>query len=194
MNIFKAMKKNVIVTSSIYIIVGLILAIFPGSTARTIGYAFATVILIAGLGFLYRFIVKDCVYSFVGNELVVGIVLVLASVFVYARVEDVMSFIPLLLGILILVSGLSKLQNAIGLHRMQYRGSKVVLIMAILNILLGILLILNPFDAITTLIMLIGIGLILSGLTDIITSLWIAGNVAKSAKTDVIEAESRDIE
>ncbi|MCM1467604.1 MAG: DUF308 domain-containing protein [Alistipes sp.] len=194
MEILKEMKRNAVITSTIYIIVGLILTFFPASTARTIGYAFATVILIVGLGFLYRFIVKDAAYSFVGNELVIGTVLVLASIFVFVRVESVVSFIPILLGVVVMVSGITKLQNAIGLQKMQYQGSTAVLIFAVLNILFGLVLIFNPFSAVTTLIMLIGIGLVFSGVTDLITTFWIAKNIYKVGRGGTIVMEGREIE
>lgn len=195
MNVLKEMKKNVMISSLIYVIVGVILTIFPDSTARTIGYAFATVILIAGLSFLYRFITKDISYSFVGNEFVIGIVLIMASVFVFMRVDTIVSIIPMLLGVVITVSGISKLQNAIGLHKMHYHGSTAVLAFAILNIVFGIVLILNPFGAATTLIMLIGLGLIFSGVTDFVTTFLITGNIIKMKKnSDIIETEARELE
>lgn len=194
MEIFKAMKKNAVITSAMYIIVGLILTFFPASTARTIGYAFATVILIVGLGFLYRFVIKEAAYSFVGNELVIGTVLILASIFVYVRVDSVVSIIPVLLGIVVMVSGITKLQNAIGLRKMQYQGSTAVLAFSVLNIIFGLVLLFNPFSAVTTLIMLIGIGLIFSGITDLVTTFWIAKNIYKVDRGDEIIAEARDVE
>ncbi len=194
MEIFKQMNKNAAITAVMYIIVGIILTFFPASTARTIGYAFATVILIVGLGFLYRFIIKETAYCFVGNELVIGIVLVLASIYVYVRVDSVVSIIPVLLGIVVVVSGISKLQNAIGLRKMQYQGSTAVLAFAVLNILFGVILVLNPFSAVTTLIMLIGLGLIFSGITDLVTAFWIARNIYKVDKDQEIIVEARDIE
>lgn len=195
MNVLKEMKKNTIISSVIYIIAGLVLAIFPDSTARTIGYAFATVILIAGLGFLYRFVTKDVKYSFIGNEMVIGSVLVVASIFVYIRVESVVSVIPVLLGIVITVSGISKLQNAIGLHNLHYKGATTVLALAVLNIVFGVVLILNPFGAVTTLIMLIGLGLIFSGVTDFVTTFLITRNLMKTVdKSEIIEVETRELE
>lgn len=194
MEIFKTMKKNAVITSVMYVIVGLILTLFPASTARTIGYAFATVILIVGLGFLYRFLIKETAYSFVGNELVIGTVLVLASIFVYVRVDSVVSIIPVLLGIVVLVSGITKLQNAIGLRKMQYQGSTAVLAFAVLNIIFGLVLMFNPFSAVTTLIMLIGLGLIFSGITDLITTFWIAKNLYKTGREEEIIVSARDVE
>lgn len=194
MSVFKEMKKNTIISSLIYVVIGLILTFFPGSTARTIGYAFATVILIAGLGFLYRFATKDIRYSFVGNELVIGAVLVIASIFVYVRVESVISIIPVLLGVVIVVSGISKLQSAIGLHNNHYRGSTTVLVFAVLNLLFGVVLIINPFEAVTTLIMLIGLGLIFSGVTDFVTTFLITRNIMKMVEKDqIIEVETREL-
>lgn len=194
MRIFKEMKRTAIISSVIYIIVGLILAIFPDSTARTIGYAFATVILVAGLGFLYRFVTKGQEYAFVGNELAIGVILIIASVFIYLNVDSVISVIPVLLGIVIFVSGITKMQNAIGLHNMKYSGSTAVFVLAILNILFGIVLIINPFGAVTTLIMLLGIGLIFSGITDFVTTWLITRNVTRMEKdAESIEVEAKEL-
>ena len=194
MEIFKEMKRNAVITSTMYIVVGLILTFFPASMARMLGYVFATVILIVGLGFLYRFAVKEAAYSFVGNELVIGAVLVLASIYVFVRVESVVSIIPVLLGIVVMVSGITKLQNAIGLQKMRYERSTAVLIFAVLNILFGNVLVFNPFSAVTTMIMLIGLGMVFSGGTDLIPPVWSAKNIYKVNKSDTITVEGREIE
>lgn len=195
MNILKEMKKSTMISAAIYVIIGAILTFFPDSTARTIGYAVATVILITGLCFLYRYVTKDISLMLVGNELVIGLILVVAAIFVYVKVDIVVGIIPVVLGIIIEVSGISKLQNAIALHRMNYKGQTAVLLFAILNILLGILLIFNPFKAATTLIMLLGMGLMFSGITDFITTFIITGNVSKAMKKgQFIEVDGREVE
>ncbi|MGN0161269.1 MAG: HdeD family acid-resistance protein [Lachnospiraceae bacterium] len=195
MKFIKYMKKSTIISSVIYIIVGLLLAIFPGSTARTIGYAFATVVLIVGLGFLYRYFSKDVRVLFVGNELVTGIVLVALSLFVFLRVDSVVSVIPFFLGIIITISGVTKLQDAISFQRVRYGGSIYVYVLAVLNIIFGILLMLNPFKAVETLIMLIGFGLVYSGVTDLITLILVTKNIMRMQDRDgIIEVEAREVD
>ena len=64
----------------------------------------------------------------------------LGAVVLY-KVEIVISLIPFILGVLVLCSGCSKLQDAIDLKRLDYGSWLGLLIVAAINIILGVVLI-----------------------------------------------------
>ena len=86
----------------------------------------------------------DLVYS---NEFVFGILGIVLGAVVLYKVEIVISLIPFILGVLVLCSGCSKLQDAIDLKRLDYGSWLGLLIVAAINIILGVVLIYNPFKA-----------------------------------------------
>ena len=69
---------------------------------------------------------------------------------------------PFAVGILLLIGGIVKLQNAIDMKRLGFLRWKVVLFFALLLFLMGGLLIYNPFEG-RGLLVYIGVSLILDG-------------------------------
>ena len=90
------------------------------------------------------------------------------------KVEIVISLIPFILGVLVLCSGCSKLQDAIDLKRLGYGSWLGLLIVAAINIILGVVLIYNPFKAAILLFRVLGEVLILSGVGDCFSTIYFA--------------------
>lgn len=190
MNILKNLKRETIISSIVYILAGIILIIFPQTTARTIGYAFACILILLGIRCIIKYMKRDIKMAFYHYDLVTAAVLILASVCVFINVDAVVAFIPFILGIFVTISGVIKLQNALDLWRLQNGGSVMVFILAVINVVFGIVLIVNPFGAMATLIRIIGIGLIYSGVTDLITVLCISGKIKRYEEANgIIEGE-----
>lgn len=196
MGLLKSLKKDMVVAAVIYILVGLVLIFFPETTARTIGYTFACVLLLLGLRCIFNYMMRDVQLTFYYNDLVGAALFIISSVAVFIHVEAVVSFIPFILGVFVTISGVLKLQNAMNLKRLNTGGSITVLLLAVLNTLFGIVLILNPFNAMATLVRIIGIGLLFSGITDFITTILIAKKIRVYMdangviKGEVLEKES----
>ena len=111
------------------------------------------------------------------NDLMIGIIVVVVGVFVVFKIEVLLSIIPFLFGLLVLVSGSMKLQNVINLKKAGYKNWMAMLIMALLGIVLGIILIINPFSGVEFLFRIVGICFIYSGVTDICMLIAISKNL-----------------
>ena len=83
------------------------------------------------------------------------------------RPEMFLSILPLLLGIVLVVAGLCKLQSAVDLVRIHSSRWLWVLLTAVLTLLLGAVTLYNPFSAAVTLMQFIGISLVVSGVSDL---------------------------
>lgn len=108
------------------------------------------------------------------SGLVLGIFLMIVGLLIYYKAEVVVSIIPIILGVVILFSGFSKLQQAVDLARMKARRWTTVLATACLNLILGGVIIFNPFSTAMTLLRFVGIGLLYSGISDIVSTLYIS--------------------
>ena len=73
----------------------------------------------------------------------------------------------LLLGILLLVFGCSKVADSLAVRRAGFTGWWIPLLLGAITIVLGALVLLNPFSAAATLMIAVGIGLIVEGVLDI---------------------------
>lgn len=197
MNIIKNIKKETMAAAVVYICSGLFLTVFPETTAKSIGYVIACFLLIMGLRSIFNYMMRDVSVVFYHNDLVVAALFILASIGVFINVEAVVSVIPFILGIIVSISGVIKLQNAINLKRLNHGGALTVFILAAANIIFGVVLIINPFQVMTTLIRIVGIGLIFSGVTDCFTLFSIAKKIKMYEESNsVIEgkiiAETKD--
>lgn len=163
-------RKASIWTAILYILLGLLLAIFPGMSGTIFVWVLAAASAVFGLVHLGRYLRERNTAQASGGGLFLGVIALLFALFCALRPHAILSFLPLVLGILCLLDGIGKIPIAVAF--VQDRSGSLVpaLISTILPILLGILLIANPFGAARMVIMIFGIGLILDGISELVTA------------------------
>ena len=152
-----------LISGAVLIVAGLVLLFFPVTTTKMIAYIAAAMLLFMGIGQVigyFRYEPGSGRYS--------------SGLLIYYKAEVVVSIIPIILGVVILFSGFSKLQQAVDLARMKARRWTTVLATACLNLILGGVIIFNPFSTAMTLLRFVGIGLLYSGISDIVSTLYIS--------------------
>lgn len=173
----KEKRTKLIVAAVAYIIIGLILLIFPTLTAKVVAYVFATVMLLAGIyGLISYFTSRP---ELTNRGLYYGLLAILIAIFIYSRIGLVISIVPVLLGFSIALSALMTFQQTIDMLRLKLKGWIPMLVVAILNLVLGILVILNPFASAAALMSIVGIGLLFSGISDIVAILYISDKLKR---------------
>ncbi len=172
----KEMKWNMILSAALYMVLGLILLIFPATTARTICYLIAGIAIVTGLVNLVVYFARNITRNYYRNDFVTGLMLMVLGIFVIYKVDLVIALVPFIIGLCIIVSGLFKLQGALDVQRM---GGNAVLILglAVVNVVIGILMVINPFDSAMLLYRLLGAGLLFSGLTDLASTLYLSSKM-----------------
>lgn len=169
----KEMKWNMLLSAALYMVLGLILLILPATTARTICYMIAGIAIVTGLVNLVVYFTRNITRNYYRNDFVMGLMLMVLGFFVIYRVDLVISLVPFIIGLCIIVSGLFKLQGALDVQRMG--GNAVVILgVAVINVVVGILMVINPFDSALLLYRLLGAGLLFSGLTDLASTLYLS--------------------
>ncbi|MCM1102998.1 MAG: DUF308 domain-containing protein [Clostridium sp.] len=192
MKTLKKLKWNVIISSVIYVALGVILLIWPEMTAKNICYVVGVICVAVGIVNLIDYIRKDYSVDAYRYNLVYGLVFVLLGIVIFVKVETVISIIPFLLGFAVTISGLLKFQNAVDLIRMKYSGWGIVMIVSILNIAFGVVLIMNPFTSAMILFICIGIGMIYSGVSDLIATIMLSRSI-KSIGKELVKASEQDV-
>lgn len=192
MKTLKKIKWNVIISSVIYVALGVILLLWPEKMARNICYVIGVIAVAVGIVNLIDYIRKDYSVDAYRYNLVYGLVSILFGVFVFVKVDTVVSIIPFLLGFAVTISGLLKLQNAVDLVRMKYKGWGAVMIVSVLNIAFGVVLIMNPFDSAMILFICIGIGMIYSGVSDLIATIMLSRSI-KSVGRELQKANEDNV-
>lgn len=182
MNLLKKVKWNVILSSIIYVVLGVLLIIWPEIMTKNISYVVGFFAIAIGIVNLIDYVRHDIVRDGYKYSMVTGLAFILVGIFIFVKMEMIMSLIPFILGLAVTISGFMKLQNAIDLIRMKYNGWGVVLIIAGVNIAYGIVLMANPFDSAKVLSICIGIGMIYSGVSDLIATIMLSNSVKQKMK------------
>lgn len=188
--LLKKIKTNVVVSSALCVILGLVLVLRPGMSMWIVCTAVGVVLIVSGvMRMIAYFTARDgSLYS--QANLIFGIVLAVVGVWIVMKPDKVMAIIPIIVGIVIAIHGLHNLQQAAELWRDKYDRWWVALILGVLTVGFGVLLVCRPFAAIDTVVMLIGFFLIYDGLSNV----WIVSRVYKNAKMMKQEMEAVDIE
>lgn len=182
----KNMRKNLITTSILGILGGLLLIIYPGDAAKIACITFGILCAVYGMVRIVAWIAKTRV---LGNaDLIIGLIVFAAGVLLMAHPGFVVSIIPSVVGFIILAIGINKLKDALDIRNSGYSRWGSLLIPAILVLGLGLLIILNPFATAELTVRVIGATLAFNGVSDI----WTITRVNKTIKnvhsySDVID-------
>lgn len=188
----RKMTAGTVLCGIAYTVCGVLLMIWPETTGQTICYVGASIILAMGLLGVISY-VRRLSYPVeeMRGDLATGLILIAVAIFIYIRQEMIVSLIPTLLGFVIIVDGIIKLQYALDLKRLQFEGWFFVLILAFFSIAFGIVLMGEPFEAVRTMMMVLGVGLVFSGITNLITTLFVRKKV-KQHKGGTITIEEKE--
>ncbi|MEG2250222.1 MAG: DUF308 domain-containing protein [Bacilli bacterium] len=175
------MKKTFITTSLIYIVVGLFMVISPASISNLICYLLGLIILLFATNQIITFI-NNRQTSLSKFNLVLGVLATIFGIYLILNPELAASFIPLVAGVIITIDSISKLMQAFSLKKEGYSNWVYILITSIILLLFGLFLFFNPFKAVKLVIRLIGIVLIIDGISEIIA-------VNAFSRNSIIEAK-----
>ena len=147
-------KNGMLLLSVAYIVIGMLLLIMPETSLLWICNIFGVVVLVTGIVCLIQY-ARIRGTGFTAPFMLVGGVM--------AKPQVVTSFLPIVFGIFIVVDGLSRIGTAIDLAKRKGQKWWLLLLFSIVSVALGVLLVLHPFDAAVSAVMLCGILLIAEG-------------------------------
>lgn len=182
MGTLKELKWDVLLSSLLYVLLGIVLIFFPDTAVRSMGHFIGVISILAGAVSMICYLLRDAHENYGRNDFLYGLVGIAVGCFIFYKVELIVSLVPFILGLLVIVSGCGKLQDVIDMKRMNYGNWAAVLIIASINVLFGVVLLANPFKAATMLFRLIGAGLAFSGITDIFITFFFASKIKKYKK------------
>lgn len=195
MNQLKELKWQSLITAAAYVIMGIILLVFPETTARTLCYVVGIIGLVVGIFTVLAYLFRDVQKNYYRNDFVIGMVEVMLGAFVLYKADLIIALIPFILGILVVFSGITKLQNCIDVRRMGYGNGLAFFILAMINIVFGIVLVVAPFEAVKVLFMVIGVGLLFSGISDTVATLYMSKKVKNYVQTrEALEQKIREVD
>ncbi len=171
----KNFLKNQSIFALLYVIFGLILLIRPMTVGTVISYVVGICALLFGAVRIFTFWQQKEEVGYFKIELLAGVAFLVAGICILARPDILLSIFPLMLGILIIVDGAVTVNHALKLRIWPNNTWKAMLASGLLIILLGIVLIANPFGSALLMMRFLGAGLLIDGAVE----LWWFLNLSK---------------
>ena len=153
---FHTMKVSFLLAAILYVILGLVLLLWPGVSAVVFCYAFGGVLLAYGVVTVVSFFLRDSRQGSFVFELLLGIIAAALGLLFLLRPAIVATILPVILGLFIVVDGLVNLKRALELRRMAYVRWNIPLWLSVGSVALGAFIVFQPFLAAEALVMFLG--------------------------------------
>ena len=185
-------KTGYIVLSLVLLLMGLFLLIFP----KTVGTVFANVLGIAMILFgvikVIGYFSKDLFRLAFQYDLAFGILIILVGIATIHRPGELLEFLCMVIGVLILADGLFKIQMSMDAKVFGIHKWWLILSLAVIAGVFGALLLFNPTEGSLVIMRLIGVALMAEGIMNLATVLT-AVKIIKHQKKDVLEGVYREL-
>ncbi len=165
-------KWHTLLLSVLYLILGVFLIAAPGVTLNAVCNLIGVTVLVCGVVQLVRYFRRKEALWFAPLTLCFGILCLALGGFLLLRSDIVISILPVMFGLFVVFDSISRIQNALELRRCQYGSWKSFLLLGLLSVALGVLMIVNPFATMETLVVAIGVILTVEGALNLISSLY----------------------
>ena len=189
---FHTMKVSFLLAAILYVILGLVLLLWPGVSAVVFCYAFGGVLLAYGVVTVATFFLRDSRLGSLAFELLLGVIAAALGLLFLLRPAIVAAVLPAVLGLFIVVDGLVNLKRALELRRMAYGRWNVPLLLSVGSAVLGLVIVFQPFLAAEALTMLIGAVLVYAGLSDLWTIFRVSRWTKEYRKTHPTDVDPLD--
>ncbi len=178
------LKRSWIFSAIVTIVLGLILVLFPAATLTSVSYVVGGLAIAMGVIRTVRYFKQDHTYPYLfQSDLVVGLLSVGFGIFMVSQPVTVLSVMPHIFGILMVGWGIGGILRAVDAKKTGFTYWGVLLALAIISIVLGWLIMANPFGAMETATVVIGAGMIYQGVTDIVAVLAVGKRITQWKNT-----------
>ena len=175
--------KGQIVTSLIYIVLGVCLVFMPVNTINVIcKFVFGILLILVGLYHILIYVAEKLNSTIF--DLFSGGVLMVLGIFLFMNPQIVVKLLPILLGTFILVDSIWSLKGSLKLKKRGADSWKFLLLGSIIFIALGISLVVNPFTMVKYTVIFAGWIFLCNGVIDMIYLILLRKGL-KEIKQDV---------
>lgn len=191
-NFFKKFKANELISSLIFVVIGLVLLIWPGTSTQVVCMVLGGVLLAYGVIQIVMHLLAKEKTLYHQGMLILGIILLVIGAWILLKPDMIIAAVPVIMGIIIVMHGVHNIVQGLQLKGMDYEKWWIAFTLGIVTVVLGSVLIYNPFSVVNTVVRVIGAFLIYDG----ISRIWIVSRVSKSRKIKekIIDAEAVIVE
>jgi len=167
-SIIQDMKQNYFINAVIMVVLGLVLVIWPDVLGVMLCYLLGGALILMGVIQLIGFLRGERLGFYSKFNMIMGIVLVLLGLWICTQPHIVLSIIPVVVGIIVLIHGLMDIQYTLDIKKTGNTKWWIAMIAAIITLVVGLLLVFNPFTAYEITMILLGIAMLYDGGSDLV--------------------------
>ena len=165
-DLLRRIRVNFVVTAVLTLILGILLITSPGTAMRTVFLLVGWTLVISGAASLLTALLSKG--QPVGQgDLVLGLVQVATGLVVLMRPGFLMSLAGIVVGFVLLIHGIHDVQHARESKALGYEW-KLSMGVGIAAVVMGVIVMINPFSTLETLLRIAGIFLLVDGLADLL--------------------------
>lgn len=188
------LKNLSVITMIASFITGIILIAKPEQSVQFICIIFGAVMILLGIGSLVSYFTK-MKFTLLA---VIGILTIIIGAMICVRYERLVSAVIFLFGLFVTVSGVVDFVSALDARKNNLKSWIFSLVMSIGVTILGLIVLINPFDSAILLTRLLGLSLLIYTVLDLITFIQVRKifklKTVKLDGVDEINIDDEDIE
>ncbi len=166
-SIIQDMKHNYFINAVIMVILGIVLVIWPHILGVALCYLLGGALIVMGIFQLISFLRGERLGFYNKFVMMMGIVLILLGIWICTQPHIVLSIIPVVVGIIVLIHGLMDIQYTLDIKKAGSEKWWIALIASILTLVVGLLLVFNPFTVYEITMVLLGVAMLYDGGSDL---------------------------
>lgn len=164
---------------ALFAIIGILLIAYPGVSNKVIAYIIAFALIIIGITLIMDYSGSLFITSFLPT----GILAILLGIIVLIYPNSIIVLVPIVVGIWMIINSIVNMQMALSLKQVGYKGWLFAVILAVITIMCGFLIIINPNSGALALTEFFGIMLVVYSISDIIDLFIFKSNINDIVKT-----------
>ncbi|MEA4919466.1 MAG: DUF308 domain-containing protein [Clostridiaceae bacterium] len=172
MELIKKAKRGYIAVSIVMILLGALIAVFPTISAITLCYIIGALLIALGITKLMGYFSKDMYRLAFQFDLAMGIFLISAGSIIMLHPANVVSSVPVIIGVFAVIDGAFRLQMSFDAKRFGIERWRTIFLLGVLTGISGLFLVTNPFEGAEALMILMGVTLIVDGIQNLCVAIY----------------------
>lgn len=194
MKLLKGTKWIYAALCSLFVLIGIGLVIFPEISAAAVGYIVGGLVLAFGIIRIIGYFTNDLYKIAFQFDLALGIFASIVGIAFLLHPKWLVSALPISLGLLILVNGLFSVQSAIDAKKFGISRWKLLLFFAVATVIIGVILVFNPYRTALVITRLSGVAIAVSGIEKLIVALSTINTKKSKSFSEPIEVEYKEVD
>ncbi|MBQ8891637.1 MAG: DUF308 domain-containing protein [Bacilli bacterium] len=178
---FQNITNSIICVSALALIIGLIIIFYPSISLKTFGIIGAIYLIIHGL-ILISLEMRITKIFVPFESMLTGVLSIVLGIVLLSKPDSASILIAVSLGMWIIVSSINSIKVACFFRKIKDFPSTLIIILSILDIVMGYLAILNPFEASITLALYLGVMLVVHSIFNIVDMIILKKNLKDKEK------------